>query len=173
MRVIRDVADRELTWSQPSMFASEYELHAGGDLAGSLAFRSSFGTFATGATGDGVWTFKRVGFWKSFVTIREQDSPDDLARYEHATWSFGGTLELVDGRKYHLDTNFWQTEFKLMTEGDRPLVVFRKISGVFHASSIVDVRPEARSLDELPWMVLLGWYLTVMMQRDTAAVVVS
>jgi len=44
---------------------------------------------------------------------------------------------------------------------------------LLHLSSMVEIQPLAVSLDELPWLVMLGWYLTVMMQMDSAAVVAA
>ncbi len=169
MITLHDCRDRALVWSQPSAFAMDYELRAGEDLVARLVFRSSFGTLATATAAEGTWTFKRVGFWQPVVTVRREGSDEDLAVFRNNTWSSGGTLQLRDGHEYRADSNFWMTEFRFMTEGDRPLVIFRRISGVFHTSAEVDVRPEARAMVEVPWIVPFGWYLTVMMQRDTAA----
>jgi hypothetical protein len=49
------------------------------------------------------------------------------------------------------------------------LVSYRKIGGILHLSSLVEIHPRARDIAELPWIVLLGWYLTVMMYMDAAA----
>lgn len=166
---LRECQDRTLVWSQPSAFTMDYELRAGEDVVARLAFRSSFGTLAAASAAEGTWTFKRVGFWQPVVTVRREGESDDLATFRNSTWSSGGTLQLRDGREYRADSSFWMTEFRFLAEGDRPLVVFRRISGVFHTSAEVDVRPEAREMAELPWIVPFGWYLTVMMQRDTAA----
>jgi hypothetical protein len=37
----------------------------------------------------------------------------------------------------------------------------------------VDVTEAARELPELPLLVLFGWYLLVMLERDSAAVVTT
>ena len=111
MKKIAGVIGRELEWVQPSAWKMEYELRAGDELIATLRFRSSFGSFGTGESADGCWTFKRVGFWQTRVTIRGCGSDMDIAMFKNNTWSGGGTLELPDGRKVLATTNLWQTNF--------------------------------------------------------------
>src|SRR5512146_2113843 len=106
MKKIHELIGRELKWTQPSAMKMEYELHAGDEVAATLHFRSSFGSFATATSADGSWTFKRVGFWQTQVTIRASGAATNLAIFKNNTWSGGGTLELPDGRKYPANTNF-------------------------------------------------------------------
>ncbi len=168
MQSIIQLSDRTLTWTQPHMMKQEYELLDGDMLVGTLRFRSSFGTLATGECADGSWTFKRVGFWKTRVSIRQSGSENDIASFANSTWSNGGTLEFPDGRRYPADSNFWMTRYAFNTEQEMPLVTFEKIGGILHISSNVIIHESARHLTELPFMVMLGWYLTIMMHNDSA-----
>jgi hypothetical protein len=154
---------------QPSTFKQEYEFRVGDDLAAALRFRSAFGTLAVGESADGAWTFKRVGFWHTSVTIRAAHSEADLAVFRNNTWTQGGALQFPDGRVYPATTNFWMTEYEFRTSADEPLVKFKQIGGFLHLSSRVAIQPAAASLAELPMMVLLGGYLAVMLHRDSAA----
>jgi hypothetical protein len=43
--------------------------------------------------------------------------------------------------------------------------------GVIRHSATVTLRPGAANLPELPFVVLLGWYLAFMTRNDVAAVV--
>jgi hypothetical protein len=147
----------------------EYELQAGDAIAATLCFRSSFGSFATATSADGIWTFKRVGFTQTRATIRKSESETDLAVFKNNTWRGGGTLEFPDGRKYLANTNFWATQYAFETEMGEPLITYRKIGGMFHMSAITEIHPLARTLPEMPWMVMLGWYLAVMMHMDGAS----
>lgn len=168
MRKIAELVDRPLKWAQPSALRMEYELNAGDELAATLRFRSSFGSFATGEGADGCWTFKRVGFWQTRATIRACGSETETASFHNNTWSGGGTLDLLDGRKMLVTTNFWQTNLEFQDEAGSPLIR-SKSGGLIHLSAAVEILPGAASLPELPWLVLLGWYLTVMMHMDSAA----
>ena len=168
---IRDVADRPLRWTQPRTFAQDYELRAGDIPIGTLVFGSAFGSRATGESGDGCWTFKRVGFIAMHVTIRACGSEQDLAVFRNNTWSGGGMLELPDGRTYRANSNFWQTRYAMETEAGLPLITLSRVGGLLHLSSDVEIHLAARSFAELPWLVMLGWYLTVMQHRDGAVAV--
>lgn len=145
----------------------QYELRAGGELAATLRFRSSFGSFATGESADGCWTFKRVGFWQTKATVRLCGADADIAVFKNNTWSGGGTLELSDGRKFPATTSFWQTKFGFETELGERLIEFKR-GGLVHLSATVEIEPSAVRMPELPWMVMLGWYLTVMMHMDAS-----
>jgi len=169
MMKLAELVGHELKWIQPHTLQMEYELRAGDMLAATLRFRSSFGSFATATSADGSWTFKRVGFWQPKVTIRSSGTETDLAFFKNNTWSGGGTLELPDGRKYPANTNFWQTQYGFTTEMGESLISYKKIGGVLHMSSATEIHPIAKNIPELPWMVMLGWYLTVMLHMDTAA----
>jgi len=170
MTKLAELVGRELKWIQPHALKMEYELHSGDMVVAALRFRSSFGSFATATSADGSWTFKRVGFWQTRVTIRASGTETDLAVFRNNTWSGGGTLELPDGRKYPANTNFWATRYEFTTETGEALISYRKIGGMLHMSSVAEIHPLAKDIPETPWMTLLGWYLTVMMHMDSAAV---
>lgn len=169
MKRIAELVGRELKWVQPHTFKTEYELHIDGELAATLRFRSSFGSLATAESADGCWTFKRVGFWQTRVTIRACGTEADIAIFKNNTWSGGGTLEFPDGRKFLANTNFWMTKYEFKTEEDEALFGYRNIGGMLHLSAAVDIQPKAAHIPEIPWMVMLGWYLTLMLHRDSAA----
>jgi hypothetical protein len=171
MLEIAKVADRELRWSQPNALKRNYELRSGAERVATLEFRSSFGTFATAQSGDGTWTFKRVGFWQNRACIREAGSETDLAVFKNNTWASGGTLEFAQHR-FRATTNLWMTHFTFETESGRPLVQF-KYGGVFRRSARVEISADGRPAPELPLLVLFGWYLVIMLDSDTDAVVAA
>ena len=166
MQKIAELAGRELKWSQPSALKQEFELRAGSERVASLVFRSAWGTFATAKSGDGSWTFKRVGFWQNRASIRAPDTEIDLALFKDSTWDSGGTLEFPDGRKFKATTNFWDTELAFKTMSNEPIMQF-KYGGVFRKSATVEISPLGRRIPELPLFVLFGWYLVIMLDSDS------
>lgn len=169
MRKIVELADQQLKWVQPSALKMQYELLAGDQLVSTLKFRSLFGTFATGESADECWTFKRVGFWQTRVTVRPCDRDTEVATFRNNTWSSGGTLEMFDRRKFPATTNFWQTNFEYQNESGNTLIQFKR-GGLLHLSATVEIQPRAVRMPELPMMVILGCYLIVMMNMDAAVV---
>ncbi|MHB0924686.1 MAG: hypothetical protein ACYC3H_12085 [Bellilinea sp.] len=169
MEPISKVAQKELIWTQPNAFKEEYELRGDDVLVGTLKFRSAFGSLAIAETADGCWTFKRVGFFSTRVSVRACDSETDIASFKNNTWSGGGTLELPNGRTYRASTNFWQTKLELISEYDQLVLSYSDIGGFFRRTAMVKIEESAAQIPDLPWMVMLSWYLVVMMQRDSAA----
>jgi hypothetical protein len=165
MRRIADRSDQSLKWEQPSALTMHYELSAGSKVAATLRFRTPFGSFATAESADGCWTFKRVGFWRTKVTVRPCGSEGDFASFRNNTWTGGGTLELADGRTFRATTNFWQTKFGFETESGETLIQFQT-GGFLHLSATVEIHPNGINIRELPLMVMLGCYLIVMMKTD-------
>ena len=92
-----------------------------------------------------------------------------MAVFKNNTWTGGGTLELPDGRRYQADTNFWMTAFTLTSESGEALVRYRRIGGLLTLSAAVEITPAGASVPELPWLVMLGWYLVVQLHNDSAA----
>ena len=170
---LADLPGQPLKWIQPHATKMDYVLRAGEREAATLIFRSAFGSLATATSADGIWSFKRVGFWQTRVTIRADGSDSDLAVFKNATWSGGGTLELPNGHTYPANTNFWSTQYQFTTEAGEPLISFRKIGGMLHMSSDVEIHPIASAIPETSWMVMLGWYLTVMLYMDSASAIVA
>lgn len=167
MLQITQLTSHPLKWVQPRL-KEEYQLLTAETLVATLNFRSSWGTLAFATSGDGEWTFKRIGFWENRASVRVKNSEEDLAIFTNNTWSDGGTLEFAGGKRYKATTNFWMTRMEWKTEDEQPLVGFQ-IGGFFKQSAEVEVLPSAARLPELPVLVLFGWYLILMLHRDAAA----
>jgi hypothetical protein len=165
---LADLAKQPLQWTQPHMMRSEFELRGGDALVGTLRFRSIFGTLATAECDGGCWTFKRIGFLQTRATVRPCNADTEIGLFRNNTWTSGGTLELPDGRKYRASTSLWQTRYEWIDAIEHPLITYRTRHGL-RMSGEMDVQPDAARLAELPWLAMLGWYLAVMMYRDSAA----
>ena len=168
MKHIAQLVGSSLEWVQPKALKMEYELRSGEEAVATLRFRSSFGSFATAESADGCWTFKRVGFWQTRATIRPCGSETEIATFRQGTWASGGTLEMPDGRKFPVSTNFWQTRYQMQTEGGEPLITY-KTHGIVRLEAQMEIAPQAAGMPELPWIAMLGWYLAVLMYTDASA----
>jgi len=164
---ISQLVGHPLEWKQPTL-RMEYELLTGETLAATLKFRSAWGTLAYAESGDGSWTFKRIGFWQNRASIREAGSEEDLAIFTNSTWRQGGTLEFSSGGSYRATTNFWMTRMEWQTEDEEPLITFH-VGGFFRQSAEVEIHARAAYLPDLPLLVLFGWYLVLMLHRDASA----
>jgi hypothetical protein len=173
MKQLSEVRDRELKWIQPQALKQEFELLAGDEVVATLRFKTAFGTLATAESAEGCWTFKRVGFWHPRVTIRACGDETDLAVFMNRTWNNGGTLEFPDGRRYLADLNFWATRYEFATETGEVVMRFTSIGGFAHFSAKVDVMPDFARQIEMPWLIMLGWYLRILVSWDSSAAVAA
>lgn len=197
MRLIQEAADQELVWRQPSGMKYEYELRAGDEILATLRFKSSLGTLAAAEAAEGAWTFKRAGFWQTRITVRPRDGEREIAAFR-PEWTGNGVLTLEGGRIYRwAGANFWRTHHAWQAPGDVQVVRFENTAALKNEGRVIlsaeaaalpetagvdelyrPVPPEALAppsvaLPELPLLVTLGWYLTVLEYRDAAAAVVA
>jgi|SRR6187549_3194635 len=172
MTRLSDLANQGMIWSKPDWLKGEYELRLHEQRIATLRFRSVWGTLATGEIDGESWTFKRVGFFQNRVTVRSVKADTDVAVFVN-DWKMGGTLQLPDGRRYRGNTNFWMTNYAFVNEDGRPLVSYRRIGGMASLSAAVEIEPAGAELEELPWLVMLGWYLAVMLHQDSAVAVAT
>jgi hypothetical protein len=169
MKRIAEVIDRALEWTQPSALKMHYELRADHEIAATLRFRSLVGSLATAESADGCWTFKRVGFFQTRVSVRACGEESEIAYFKPNTWKSGGTLELPDGKETLVTTNVWHTKLEFRTESGQTILQF-KSGGLIHLSATVDVNPDVYGAGEPAWLMMLGWYLIIMMYMDSAAI---
>lgn len=141
-------------------------MRADGELIGVLRFQS-FGSLATAESADGRWTFERVGFWQNKTVVRSIGSKTNLGLFKENRWVDGGVLELPGGRRYTATTNSLGTNYEIRDEAGVPLMRLCR-SGIVRPSVRVSIHSEAAKLQELPWLVMLGYYLMVMDGVDAA-----
>jgi hypothetical protein len=165
MKTIAQAAAGSLKGAQVS--TKHHELRSQDEVIATLEFRNVFGTLGTAKSGDGCFTFKRVGFWQSRASIRACESDAELAGFVNNTWASGGTLEFPDGRKYKATTNFWTTRLEFTSEADESLVRFH-YGGMFKKKADVEVSETARRDPHAHLLVTFGWYLVIMLRRDAA-----
>jgi hypothetical protein len=166
MKNIRSVVDYELTWSQQSVWKHEFELRFGGELVATLRLPKMMGTIGVAESGDGSWTFERIGFWKSRSVIKASGSTVELGSYTSNTWKPGGILQLPNEKKLVFRRN-WRGISEFQTEvGDTLFQI--QTRAAFRVSASVRINRVALQTPELPWLVLFAFYLGVMARRDAA-----
>jgi hypothetical protein len=159
-----ELIGQKLRWTQPHAFKLKYELKAGNQVIATLLYPRFFDTFATAESADGTWTFQGGDFRQPTVHIRTAGTDMDLAVFQNNMWRGGGILDLLDGRKYAAHATGYKAGghvFKTMT--NELLVSYRNIEGPFHMSAQVQIHRRAEGLIELPWMVMLGWHLVLVL----------
>ena len=168
MKTIGEVSGLELNWQQRGNFKMDYELVAGDTLAATLRWRTATGSLATAESADGCWTFKRVGLWRVRVTIRACGSDTDLATFRQDREG-DGTLTLSDGRRLLAHSTPRATSYDFRTDSGEPLIRLNSEGMMRHVGSVRILPTADPVLAQIPWLVMLAWYLTVMTYLDEGA----
>jgi hypothetical protein len=169
VRRLAEVVGQELRWVRPSARRKYDELRSGEEVVARIDWQK--GSLAVAQVGDGRWTFKRQGFWRQRVTVRQEGSEVDIAGFDLG-WSGGGTLDPGAGRRFRWGSaNFWRSSWQWTAEDGTPLVRFVAKQGWTKMEGVVEIEPAAADLPEFPLLVTLGWYLLVMTANEEAAAV--
>jgi hypothetical protein len=170
MRAIQEAAPSNLSWQQPRALKAEYELRAGDELLATLRKSGAFGMPMEAEIGAFRFTLKTEGFVRSRITVREAGATGEPAIFGRAGFLGKGQLALPDGRSYRWKmASFWGGRWAFVDDSDRPLVSFTSRNRFLRAGCDVEIAPGALARPELPILVVLGWYLLLRMQEDSAA----
>ena len=126
-------------------------------------------SLAIGATADGQWTIKRVGFFRPRVTIRLPDHDMDLATLQYHRLG-ASVLQLRDGTTYHWKATKRRRSERGFYTADGELVVgcVRRTKWL-HIEGDVFIGAGQEKCCDLSLLILLGWYRLVLEHDDDAA----
>jgi len=182
MKSLIEKTEPHLNWVQPKATHQFFELRSKEDLCGTLLFPKSIGSLAEAETSDGKWSFKRVGFFTTRITIRKIGEENDIAVFKPNLMASSGILEFNNGKKYQWhSSNFFATKFEFKEIDGESVVVIRsgvddaKLKDWFKTQARVEYSENKINLEELSILILLGWYLIIVLQMDssTGAVVAA
>lgn len=169
MQSIRDAHSHMLTWQQQQPHHREYELRSGAGVFATLRWLKAFGSLAQADTAEGHWTFKRVGFWRPRVTVRNLGATNDLVHFE-PTPVGSGTIDLPQARQLRWSTTGSpRTQWAWHALNGQPLLRFSTAGGSTRSGQVT-IEPDALALPDLALLVPLGWYLTILLTDDSTAV---
>ena len=172
MRSIREFPGRELKWTQPKLLNKYFELLSGEDLVGSLRWEKSFGSLAAAEASERQWTFKRGGFLRPHVTVREADSTETIALFE-ANWGGTGSVQYRGGQPIRwVSSGFWRSRWMWLSDSGAEIAAFSSDHKFMKTEGRLEVSAHGAEVPELPLLALLGWYLLILAAEDTAAVMV-
>jgi hypothetical protein len=101
MKSFKAVQGSELRWIQSSRLESKLMTWEN-EVVASLAWKTSWGSFATGESAEGTWTIKRGGFLHPRITVREAGSDSNMGVISMSPGGTG-TLTFTSGSVYLLE----------------------------------------------------------------------
>ncbi|HEX2914888.1 MAG TPA: hypothetical protein VH186_29110 [Chloroflexia bacterium] len=169
MQALNVVSQQELSWEKPQIQHRNYFLRSGESVLASLKWEKAFSTLALAESAAGAWTFKRSGFLKQIITVRIAPTEQEIGRFE-ANWNGSGVLRMYDSATYRWGKNrerrgYWSFFDAL----DRPVFSLRARDFAGKTKANVVLEPGAVNQNNLPLLLSLGWYLSLMRQNDEVA----
>jgi hypothetical protein len=157
--------DLQFHWVQPTMFMRHFKLYSQNGLIGDLRFEkasTAYGSWTETGSAAKSWMIKGGGLFKRGVFLRESGANNDLAVFQ-SNLVGEGWVEFLEGSKFQWKSrNFWQKEWGFLNE-QKNLVLALKCPPWYRLKieTAVEVGAQWHDLDELPLLMLLGWYLRV------------
>jgi hypothetical protein len=175
MKSVKDISNEQLNWIQPKTTQQLFELRTPSDLCATLNFPKAFGSLAEAESEDGKWTLKRVGFFHTKITIRNVGEENDYAVFKPNIMATSGILEFANGKKFlWQSSNFWATKFEFKEESGQTVVTIKsgiddpKLKDWFKTHARVEIQSDKESSRDISLLILLGWYLIIVLQMDSA-----
>ena len=174
MKSLHEVNPERLKWVQRSN--REDELVSGDDAVAALHWAKNWGSLAVAESDDGKWTFKRVGFIHTKITIRKFG--EDLDFYIADVGVSGETTLMLPGQgAFRWTPNIWRGTWTLRNN-DGHEVMSIQLSGVAKVIGNLTIKDSTVPVSTLSLLALLGWYLIMNVLTDdvtasTTAVIVA
>lgn len=165
------LAGQEFIWQKVEGVKRAREIVIDGQSWARVRRVKMFGSLVAVESKTGSWTFKRVGFFRTRVTIRRAESDENVGLYTPSfTWcGSAGIVELGGQRTYRWGpTKSFGREHAFFDASGEPLLRFhgspRKCRMTFEANTEVA---------DLPLLAALGYYIIILHEEDSAAAITA
>jgi YD repeat-containing protein len=160
MKSFEDANLKTLKWEQSGRLSSR--LVADGQTTATLTWAKSWGSLATGESADGEWTFKRLGFLRPRVVVREAGSDSDLAVLS-ISWVGEGAVVFSDGEAFQFKrSGFWHPEWSMSDSRGARLLSLKPDMGRKKKKADVEVGDSDVLSKRISLLAILGWYVIIL-----------
>jgi hypothetical protein len=179
MEYIKGQIGQELNWTQPHALRRYHELRSDRGLYATLKWKRMFGSLAVAECSEGRYSFKRAGFLRPYVTVREENSESDLAImkfrsgsvFMNTAFGLSGVLEFETGSRFTFNRlSFWKSRWAFADVNGVPVVTFeRKMRGKPTGKVTIDC--DSRREPYLHILLTVGWYVIILDYEEEEAAI--
>lgn len=153
-------------WSGHGLFKRSYALRSPAHTYALLQWDPGFKTRARAKTARAEWVLERRTFPYPRVIVREKG--EEIATY-FPGWMAGGRLKLKHRGSFRWrGLAPWRVKYGFLDDRGGRLVEFHARLKLPPAAEVT-LGDRAFGLDELPLLVVVGWYVTILAFDDLAA----
>lgn len=155
------------TWKRAGRGRRSFKLENPSGTIATLRFRRALSSLGEAKAREGEWTFKRVGFLRPRVTVREAGSDADIGLF-HASLGGDGKLEMADGSSFTRSSRgFWHARRVWRDARGNEVMVVEPKSVL--ASTATVTLGDASKGTPVALLACLGYYLTVLAAEEDAS----
>ncbi len=168
MQPLDAVRGQEWVWSRPRILTRRWELKAGDALLATLDSVGLLGGGALATTASGAWRLRHVGMLRGRLEVSADGATTTLGQFRPG-WFGAGTFECSARRlRWHRD-DFLGRRWEFVDEHEHPLVAFVRRPAWVRSTTAVHATDAGHACPELPLLVVLGFQLLLVMQRQAQA----
>lgn len=167
MKALLDALEHEWVWTRPKLLTRGWELRSGDDVLATLESRGWLGTRMSGETSGGRWEIRHEGLLRGRTVLRREGDPGDHLVFKPG-WFGAGDVTCPDGTTLRWKRgDFWGRRWELLDADGHPQVEYVRRPAFFKSSTRVEASDAGRKLAALPELVLLGFFLVRMLERQS------
>ena len=141
-----------------------FQLTSHGEVVGVLQKANFWATEFRAESAQGIWKFRRTGFFRTGTEIVDSNSNRQIAVFR-PKWSGGGTLTFSDGQRFQLTCKgFWRPVWTVWTESGQAILHL-------HTREKAVELPGSLSLpeDRLTLLAIFAWHLMRQAAEEAAS----
>jgi hypothetical protein len=167
MLKLSDYIGNELFISQKSIWKREFELRSGDELIALMYYPKFFGDRTELSIQNEVFEFFRPKFFSRKVAVRKKGYENPFAHFKNNFWGSKGILELPRGNNLNIKFGIFKKQTEIFLGENDLLVTILSQFSVKRRSEVV-IAKRSELIDEYPWIVMLGFYLSQVRKRSSA-----
>lgn len=154
----------ELQVRQPSLWKREFEMSNESGPVATIVFPSIFKREAVASSDEGKWTLRERGLWKRKIEFLLPEKEKPLMTLELGQFALTSKVKLPRYRMLRLTRNLLRTSYRLTTTMNAEICSLNlQILPKFKGKMVIDSR--GAEYEELPWVVFLVWFVSIIDQR--------
>lgn len=157
MKNLSEYYSETLKLVRPRIGSRHYELRSENELLCTMQFPGFFSRTAVVNYDDKRWTIQKEKWWNRTLIVSEHFNEIICAKI-YLKFSRRNTVELPNGEKYIIKLGLFRNPIAITTELESPIAIIKKKFGFINQYD-VNIERGAKILDEIPWLIMLAWYI--------------
>jgi hypothetical protein len=168
MRKISEYIGNQLLIVQKSIWKNEFELRFGEELIAQMKHPKFFSELVELTFQNEIYEFFRPKFFSREVAVRKKGYENPFAHFKNNFWGSKGTLELPRGNNLNIKFGIFKKQTEIfLGENDLLVSILSRFSVKRRSEVVIEKRSEI--IDEHPWIVMFGFYISQSRKRSSAA----